>query len=360
MANEFFTNEYTEVIQKLVREIVNDPSTYMGSKYLPSIALPVQRIRVEVIEASGGLTNEHVPGSNPQYIQSFGTRVQEFQPPFYKEAIHYDEQRILFLRELGQNGRNIRGVQQYIDLDIDRLNRRIEARIEKQRWDTIFNGGYSWLGKTVSFGIPSGNRAVPIGAVWSSDGQNANNSADPIRDLRYWVMGGLAAFRKYRITGIVMNGNTARWILDNSNVRQYLTSYGANPALTEYDINKALQFLIPGLPPVTVYNGWYQTESVSNGRILVSDATYFIPDGFIFFEASLPGNDKIGEFVQTVHLAAGTINDPGFGKFLVIDDQTQPGSAGGPKNPYIDLIGGVYGGVKLDRPFDVLTAKVIS
>lgn len=360
MANEFFTNEYTEVIQKLIREIVNDPKTYMGAKYLPSIALPVSRVRTEVIEATGGLTNEHVPGTNAQYIQSFGTRAQEYSPPFYKEAIHYDETRILYLRELGQNGRNIRGIQQYIDLDIDRLNRRIEARIEKQRWDTIFNGGFSYLGKTVSFGIPSGNRAVPIGAVWSSDGQNANNSADPIKDLRYWVMGGLAAFRKYNISSIVMNGNTARWILDNSNTRAYLTSYGANPQITEYDVNRVLNFLIPGLPFVQVYNGWYQTESVTNGRILVSDATYFIPDGYIFFECSLPGNDKIGEFVQTVHLAAGTINDPGFGKFLVIEDNTQPGSKGGPGNPYLDLIGGVYGGVKLDRAFDVLTAKVIS
>jgi hypothetical protein len=99
---------------------------------------------------------------------------------------------------------------------------------------------------------------------------------------------------------------------------------------------------------------------VSSGKISVSDATYFIPDGYIYFECALPGNDKIGEFVQTVHLAAGSINDPGYGKFLVIEDNTQPGSKGGPGNPYIDLIGGVYGGVKLDRAFDVLTAKVVS
>lgn len=360
MANEFLTNEYTEIIQKLINEVVNDPTTYMGAKYIPSVALPVDKVRTEVIEATGGLTNEHVPGSSPQYIQSFGTRVQEYQPPFYKEAIHYDERRILFLRQIGNNGRNVRGIQQYIDKDIDRLNRRIEARIEKQRWDTIFNGGFTWMQKTISFGIPTANRAVPTGAVWSSDGINANNSADPIRDLRYWLMGGLAAFRKYNVTGIVMNGNTARWILDNTNTRAYLTSYGANPSLKEYDLNTALQFLIPGLPKVTVYNGWYQSESVSNGRIIVSDAIYFIPDGYIFFETSLPGNDVIGEFMQTIHLASGSIDNPGFGKFLVIEDNTQPGSKGGPANPYLDLIGGVYGGVKLDRAFDVLTAKVVS
>lgn len=357
--NEFFTNEYTEVIQKVVKEVVNDPSTYIGSKYLPSVALPVSRVRTEVIEASGGITEEHMPGTSPKYVQSFGTRVQEYQPPFYKEAIHWDEQRILFLRELGANGRNIRGVQQRIDLDIDRLNRRLEARIEKQRWDTIFNGGFSWMGKTISFGIPAANAETPM-AVWSSDGLVANNSANPIQDLRFWVLGGSDAWRKYNITKIVMNPNTARWILDNSNTRAYLTSFGANPVINSYDLNKTLQFLIPGLPEVEIYKGWYQTESVdANGKITVSDAIYFIPDGKIFFECSLPGNDKIGEFVQTLHLASGSIADPGVGKFLVVEDNTQPGTKGGPMNPYVDIVAGVYGGVKLDRAFDVLTADVL-
>lgn len=357
--NQFLTNEYTEVIQKLVREIVNDPSTYMGSKYLPSVALPVSKVRTEVIEASGGLTQEHRPGSEPKLIQSFGTRVQEYQPPFYKESIMYGEEKILYLRQLGDNGRNVRGVQQYIDIDVDRLNRRVEARIEKQRWDTIFNGGFGWMGKTVSFGIPLQNTALPTGADWSADGQQANNSANPIVDLRYWLMGGLDAFRKYRVTKIVMNPNTSRWLLDNSNTRAYLTSYGANPTIGSYDVNRVLNFLVPGLPEVEVYAGWYQTESVNgDGKLVVSDAVYMIPDGKIYFECALPGGDRIGEFVQTVHLASGSIDSPGFGKFLVIEDNTQPGTKGGPQNPYLVLTGGVYGGVKLDRAFDVLTASV--
>lgn len=364
--NQFFTNEYTEVIQKLIREVVNDPKTYIGARYLPSVSLPVNRVRTEVVEATGGVTNEHLPGTEPKYIDSFGTRVQEYTPPKYKEAIHYNEEKILYLRELGDNGRNVRGVQKYIDLDIDRLNRRVEARIELQRWRTIFDGGFTYMGKTVSFGIPSQNRATPIGALWSLDGNTANPAANPIVDLRYWLMGGLGPFRKYKVSKIVMNPNTARFVLDNPNVRAFLTSYGANPALTGYDISKVLNFLIPGLPEVEVYNGWYQTESVqvqSDGsrKIVVSDAIYFIQNGEIFFEVSaLPGGDKIGEFMQTLHLAEGTIAAPGQGKFLVVDDNTAPGSQGGPKNPFLDLVGGVYGGVKLDRAFDTLTARVVA
>lgn len=361
MINQWFTNEYTSTIQKVINEVVNDPKTFRGSKYLPSVTLPVNRVYTEVIEATGGMTNEHLPGTNPKYIQSFGTRVQEYKPPFYKEAIHYDEQKLLFLREIGNNNTNVRGVQQRIDMDLDRLNRRIETRIEFSRWQTIFNGGFSYMGSTISFGIPSANRAVPVGAKWSLDGTNPNNSADPIKDLRFWLTGAYAPYRKYKVTGILMNPNTARWILENTNTKAYLTSYGANPAITGYDVNTVLNFLIPGIPMIDVYDGWYQTESVDNatGRLSVSDGQFFIPDGYIYFETSLPGNDKIGEFVQTVNLANGSISNPGAGKFVVVDDNTGSGTKGGPANPYVDLIGGVYGGVKLDRAFDTLTAYVL-
>lgn len=370
MANQFFTNEYTEVLQKLIREIVNDPSTYIGSRYLPSVALPVRKIRTEIIEASGGLTQQHLVGTDPKYIQSFGTRVQEYVPPQYKEAIHYDEAKILYLRELGNNGRNVRGVRQYIDLDIDRLNRRVEARIEFERWNAIFNGAFTWMGNTFSFGIPARNTAVPVGPVWSLDSINANQAANPLVDIRYWLTGGLSPFRKYKIKKMVMNPNTARWILDNNNTKSFITSYGANPVFKDFDLNAVLQFVIPGCPVVEIYNGWYQTEAVGSGltstglaavpgQLTVSDAIYFIPDGSIFFESMLPGGDKIGEFVQGCHLASGTMDDPGYGKFLVVDDNTAPGTKGGPKNPFIDLVAGVYGNVKLDRAFDVLTGKVI-
>lgn len=367
LTNTFTTDQHTEVLQKLVREVVNDPTTYMGSKYIPSIAMPVRKIRTEVVEASGGLTNEHVVGTDPLYIQSFGTRVQEFEPPAFKEAIHYDEKKLLWLRELGGNGRNQRGIRQYIDLDVDRLNRRLEARIEKLRWDAIFTGGFTYVGATISYGFLTGNKATPVGALWSLDGVNANNSADPVKDIRYWTLGGLAAFRKYKIRKAVMNPNTARWILDNSNVQALIKTYFSSDIFGAYELNKTIQFLIPGAPEIVVYDGWYQTESSAAGQatstggtsvagqLTVGNATYFIPDGGIFFEvSSLPGGDKIGEFVQGVHLAEGTLDNPGYGKFLIVEDKI----AIQPKNPYLDLVAGVYGGVKMDRPFDVLTAQV--
>lgn len=357
MANEFFTDEYTNELNELIREVVNDPSTYLGAKYLPSRTIAVNRIRNEVVEATGGLTQEHVPGTSPKAVQRGGQRVQEFQPGFYKEFVLYDESDILFLRQMGQNDPSKRGVRQKIDLDIDMLNRRIEARIELLRWQAIFNGSFVWAGKTVSFGVPSANRVTPLGGDWSLDGINANNASNPILDLRYWLTGGYAPYRKYKINEIVMNTNTVRWVLDNTNTRAWLASIGANPRMTGWDINTVMQLLIPGCPPVTVYHGWYQEQTLVGQKLTVGDGIYFVPDGLLYFDTT-PMGDKIGSFDQTLHLASGSIEAPGVGKFLVTEENIAPGTKGGPGNPFIQIFGGVYGGPNLKRGFDLLTGKV--
>ncbi len=360
MANEFLTDEHTSVLAKLVNEVVNDPSTYYGSKLIPSVSMPASRIRAEIIEASGGLTREHTTGTDVKYVEQFSTRVQEFAPGDWREAHHFGEKQILDLRELGQNDPSKRGIRQYIDKATDKLNRRLEARIEKLRWDSIFTGSWSWNGAVISYGIPAANQTSPIGAAWSTDGVNANNAANPVADIRYWVTGGLARFRKYKVKQLVMNGNTARWIIENSNTKAYIASIGGNANIAEWNLDRIMDFFIPGGPKVMVYNGWYQPETVdSAGKVSVGDAQYFIPDGYIFFEVDLPGGDKVGEFVQGIHLAGGSIDQPGYGKFLVIDDHTAPGTKGGPGNPYFDIIAGVRGGTNLYRSFDVLTAKVV-
>ncbi len=231
----FFTNEYTDLLQKMVRQVVNDPATYKGAKYMPAVALPATKIYVDVVEASGGLTNEHVLNTNPQTVQGVGNHTQEFEGGVWKEELVMGERDILRLRELGQNDRSMRGARQRIDLNVDKLNRRLEARIEKLRWDSIFTGGFTYLSRTISFGIPGGNQATPLGGYWSSDSISANDSANPVKDLRYWLCGGLAAFRKYKVRKVVLNPNTARWILDNANVKSLIQYRFAAENFAEFD-----------------------------------------------------------------------------------------------------------------------------
>lgn len=358
--SKVFAAEHTRVLQEVIREIETDPAEYLGAKYMPAIDMPTASVFVDVLEARGGLIKEHTLGTDPQSSNRRQFRTQQFAPGFYKEFIRFNEGDILRLRELGMNDQSKRGIRQHLNENALVLNNRIEARMELLRWQAIFNGTYVYDSKTVDFGKPAANDVSPT-VPWgnSSGGQftTANNSATPIADLRFWLMGGYAPFRKYKKTKIVMNPNTARVFLDNTTVQSLIQNRFASESYKMHDINAVLQFLVPGCPPVEIYEGWYQTETADNttGQITVGDAIFFIPDGKIFFECKLPDNNKVGDVCMTLNLSNGSIDSPAAGKFIIVDEHIEDR----PGNPYIDVLGGFHGGPRLKRAFDVLTATVI-
>jgi hypothetical protein len=356
-----FAAEHTRAILEVIREIETDPAEYLGAKYMPSIDMPTSEIFVDVWEARGGLLKEHTLGTDPQADSRRQFRTQQFSPGYYKEFIRFNEGDILKLRQLGLNDQSKRGIRQHLNENALVLNNKMEARMELLRWQAILNGTYVYDGLTVSFGKLSGHDVAPVQPWGENDGSGnfttANSSATPIQDLRYWILGGYAPFRKYKITKLVMNPNTARMILDNPAVQSLIQNKFAAENYTQHNVNAALQFLIPGMPEVEIYGGWYQTESedATTGQITVSDAVFFIPDGRIYFETKLPGGDKIGDVAMTLNLSNGDIDNPTPGKFILVDEHIKDR----PGNPYIDVLGGFYGGPRLKRGPDTLTGTVI-
>lgn len=358
--SQVFAGAHTRILQEVIREIETDPAEYLGAKYMPSVEIPSSTVFVDVWEARGGLVKEHTLGTDPQSAPRRQFRTQQYSPGAYKEFIRFNEGDILRLRELGMNDQSKRGIRQHLNENALVLNNRIEARMELLRWQAIFNGTYVYDGKTVSFGKPSANNVAPSIPWGSSSGgffTATNPSATPIQDMRYWVMGGYAQFRKYIITKIIMNANTERMVLDNPNVQSLIQSRFASESYKMHDINAVMGFLVPGMPPIEIYKGWYQSETVDNttGQITVGNAIYFIPDGSLFFECKLPDSNKIGDVVMSLNITNGSVDAPAPGKFILVDEHI----ADRPGNPYIDVIGGFYGGPRLKRAFDTLTATVI-
>lgn len=359
--SKVFADEYTRVLQECIREIETDPAEYLGSKYMPSVDMPTSQIFVDVLQARGGLAQESAYNADPKAVPRRQFRTQQFSPGCYKEFIRFNEQDILLLRELGKNDQSGRGIRQHLNENAIVLNNRLEARAELLRWQALLNGTFTYDGKVVDFGKPGNHDVAPVAAWGTSSGgafTAANNSATPIQDLRFWLLGGYAPFRKYKITKMVMNPNTARMILDNTGVQSLIQMRFASDSYgKQHDIKQVLSFLIPGCPEIEIYEGWYQPETVDNttGAITVGDAVYFIPDGRIFFEAKLPGGDKLGDVAMTLNLSNGSIDNPAAGKFLLVDEHIKDK----PGNPYVDVLGGFFGGPRLKRGFDCLTATVI-
>jgi hypothetical protein len=356
----FFAGAHTRVLAEVIREIETDPTEYLGAKYMPSVDMPTATVFVDVLEARGGLVKEHTLGTDPQAAPRRQFRTQQYAPGAYKEFIRFNEGDILRLRELGLNDQSKRGIRQHLNENALVLNNRIEARMELLRWQAIFNGTYVYDGKTVDFGKPANHDVAPA-APWGNSAAGmfttANPAATPIQDVRYWTMGGYAPFRKYVITKIIMNSNTERIFLDNPSVQSLIQNRFAAETYKMHDINAAFGFLIPGVAPVEVYKGWYQPEAIDpvTGQITVGDAQYFIPDGRLFFECKLPEGNKVGDIVMTLSLANGSVEAPAPGKFILVDEHIEDKKG----NPYIDVIGGFYGGPRLKRAFDLLTATVI-
>lgn len=360
--SKVFAGAHTRILQEVIREIETDPTEYLGAKYMPTVEIPSSTVFVDVWEARGGLIKEHTMGSDPQGAPRRQFRTQQYAPGAYKEFIRFNEGDILRLRELGKNDQSQRGIRQHLNENALVLNNRIEARIELLRWQAIFNGTYVYDGKTVDFGKPSNHNVSPVAPWGLNDGSGnfttANPAATPIQDMRYWVMGGYKPFRKYKITKVIMNANTERMVLDNPAVQSLIQSRFASDSYEkQHDINAVMGFLVPGMPPIEVYKGWYQTETVdaTTGQITVGDAVFFIPDGSLYFETKLPDSNKIGDVVMTLSLANGSVDAPAPGKFILVSEHIEDK----PENPYIDIIGGFYGGPRLKRGFDTLTATTI-
>lgn len=353
-----FAAEHTRILQEVIREIEVDVTEFVGAKYMPSIEIPSATVFVDVLEARGGATKEHTLGTDPQAIGRRQFRTQQYAPGAYKEFIRFNEGDILRLRELGLNDQSKRGIRQHLNENALVLNNRIETRMELLRWQAIFDGTYVYDGKVVDFGKPGNHNVVPS-ILWGTVVSGIlvpNAAANPVADMRYWVMQ-YAPFRKYKITKIIMNPVTELLVLSNANTQSLIQSRFAAETYKQHDINAVMSFLIPGMPPIEVSKGWYQPESVdaTSGQITVGDAVFFIPDGGLFFECKLPDMNKIGDVVMSLSLANGSVDAPAPGKFILVDEHIEDR----PGNPYIDVIGGFYGGPRLKRAFDVLTAMVV-
>lgn len=359
MANKVFSDENTRVLEDVIREIETDVTRHKLAKFMPSKDVPSNVIFTDVWEARGGLLAEHVMGADPQFSSRRQFRSQEFSPGSYREGHRFNEEDILRLRTLGQNDQTQRGIRQHLNESAIVLNNKAESRMELLRSQAIFNGQWSWNGRVIDFGIPGANKVSPVVPWIVFDGggnAQANPASNPISDLRFWVLGGYAPYRKYKFKSMLWNKNTIRCFLDNPNVQSLIQSRFAAETYKQHDINAVIGFLIPGCPLVEEYDAWYQTETIDavTGQITLSDAIYFVPDGQIFFEVELPDGNKIGDVVMTLNLSNGNIDSPAAGKFIIVDEHI----ADKPANPYIDLFCGFMGGPRLKRYKDVLTADV--
>lgn len=376
--------DQTGMMDGVIMQIASSlDSNWSLSTSFPDRLLPaVDQIWVEWVEGVKGLAYDYVYGSAVPQVRQLANGTYSYQAPAVREQKIYNEQDILFYRQLGGNVSD-RGIMQKLAYNSLDSMVRMQNKKKYTLANYVFNGSYTFAPAngmaplTVSSGVPSTNTLTPIVAPWgvAGSGVNAgtyvpNNSANPILDMQFWFSssGVLKRLLPY-IKGLIMNPNTAFLFMQNQNTQAYINRVLANNSVISagrtYGVELVADIAIPAVKKFDIvidYTGWSALSAAGVDPQLPTQFNYFIPDGQIFFEMDIPATfgGPLGDFVFLGQVQNGGFVNPQPGPFLIIEDLTVPGSRGGLINPQLAQVSGYAGGPRIRRPMDIITANVIA
>jgi hypothetical protein len=343
------------------------------SEYFPDEMLPaVDKIWVDVVDGIIGVAQDYTYGNEVNEVAKLGNQVYEFVAPAVRDKILFNETDILLRRELGNPNISSRGILQRVSLNSLNLYGRMLNKKKLMISQMVFNGSITYtptMGAsiTVNSGALANQTATPTVAPWltlnsTTQTYMMNTNANPIADILYWFSTYPQFIRlQPYIRKMIMNPITANAFISNPNTQAYISRVVTNQAIfdrnAKMDIGLAVKYFLPIFDiEVVVDSTSYMTAQVYNNGV----ANYFIPTGSIFFGVDTTAyGAPLGDFAFIGAIQNGGINDPQPGMFIVMEDFTAPGTNGGMEQPYLKLVSGFNGGVRVRRPYDILTAKVI-
>lgn len=372
--------DYNAVVDGLVWQIGSTlDDKFSLSNSFPDKPLPAtDQIFVEWIEGTKGLAQDYLLGDNVPEVRRLSRGSYNYTAPAVREQKIYREQDILFTRQLGNGNFSERGILQQISYDSLDGYVKMMSKKKYNLSNFVFNGSYTFSPSTgsapitITSGVPSGNTLVPIGAVWGTASGGTyipNSAANPIADIQYWFSssGPLKRLLPF-VKSLVMNPNTQFLFLQNANTQAYANRILTNDALMRnndvFSMAKVAEITVPSVKKFDIvvdYSG-YQPDVVTGGVPVDTTALqYFIPDGKIYFELEIPATygSPLGDFVFLGQIQNGGFINPAPGPFIILEDNTVPGSRGGLGNPFLSLIYGFMGGPRIRRPNDLIIASVV-
>lgn len=320
-------------------------------RLMPIANRPEGILEHEILSGFGGKTEERVMGEAGKTIAGISSQSKVYMPGSYQESIPFNERDLLRLRKAGSIGD--RGVTGLTSNEVsitskvaEKLELRLENRMQQLAWDSMFNGTFVYNGQTYTFGIPEANQ-LDTASNWDTDYEAGE--ANPIEDLI--DMSQNEILRKYVIKEIIMNPHTAAKSkkaiiklkqIHNSNVR-------------EASLSELLSFYCPELPAINIVRDAYQDETISaDGKVEASEGKYFVPNGKFLWVPDFGGTDypQYGELQLTENMndPSATVDRPAQGSYLFFDEEGLKNR----KSPGVEIVAGFNGGPNLMRPFDVI------
>jgi hypothetical protein len=342
----------TSIIAAVVDEITAKPAEQVGLKLMPVKAYPEHLIYHEKVSGFGGLLGERLVGEEGQTSAASSSVTYEFSPGAYQEAKRFSEKDLIQLKRLGSMGeRGATGISSgaldYMSRAAMDLKFKLDNRLNKLAWDTIFTGKYTYQGVTKYDFAPPVSNTIQAGTDWS-----VVSTSTPFTDLYNILMTNPTVY-KYIIKEIMISPVTAAAMLNSAQARSIIT----NNAQAVGDINKLGQILYPGLPTITVVKDAWQDQTVVAGQIVNQQAQYFVPDYKLLLIPEFGGTlfGQYGEISMTYNIndPSATVERPALGIYTFVDEAGLLKR----KAPHVEIVTGFNGGANLLRSNDVLIVK---
>ena len=371
------TNQMLAVIQEDYNQNIFAP-TFLDRMF-PDRGVIAETIDFDVVAAPGGLIDSYTYGSPVPQRKRLGNRTITYKGSAYRNYIQFEEYEILFMRQLGKQPFDTRGILQRVAYNILKMRTLMYNRKQLIK-ATIFdgsvtidpNGGPAY---TVDYQIPTWNVVTNITAqTWgtyntTTGSLTINPLADPMFDIVYYLNAYEPWFTRHgrlnRCT-LVMNPITQLMITRNDNVRQSLvtlqTAVGSPVApQTQYTVSNIVKSLITGFEGDVVIEGAaYLTNdsdiSWNNDQQFTATAppqNYFVPVGKVFFYVQ-PLDYPLGNFIYQPQIQHGGLDNPQPGEWVIAQPLIGPQFPEGLQRPTLNIVGGFQGGLAPVHVEDVL------
>lgn len=360
--------------QMLIRQIgsTEDPSWAL-TPYFPDAIYESQKVIVEVLDKMSGTLPERPLGTNLPDVKRLGFSDYEFSPFSYGAQKIFTEADI-FSRRLGSSDVALNDLMQRIGWDMYDLQVRMFITKKLLLSQAIFDGQISYNGRTVSYGIPTENTLYPPNEqAWGTYDEatkvwKINFAAKPLLDLQI-LLNQSPVLRKYLHLPmkIFLTNVTHNLFFSNPNNQNTMQFAMGNPDFLNrdnpYNMQSAISYFMGSqnnIEVVVVDDSYFTNDDSPSGPNAVEgEANFIIPTGKILFAIDTNAfGGPLGEFAYTLAAQNGSMLNPKGGPWMVIDDQSLPGTAGSVTNPFVRAAAGFSGAPKINRPFDIITMDV--
>lgn len=313
-----------QALGAVVKKIPYNPK-YIGNTILPDGQQFAEDLQWTIYGPLGGMTKPHNVDAEPRGVKFPIIEEKKLKTEYWKDVTVFSESDILYIKRLGTW--NQRAGMELITERLRQMNARLDTRIEWCRWQAL-SGELQIIDeeiqkyRVINYEIPQENY---MNAGWPWDDYD---NADIISDLQ-------AVCARFRGTGagrphIYMNAFTAKFMAQNKAIRELVKQSTSVLQIGQDNIGELVMQLVGGISGIHVYDEGYILET--------GDFNSFIRDYVVICIAQGPPGERLGEFVSTISLHNGTIDNPQPGKFVIVKDRLA-----NEFNPSYALGVGIYG-----------------